>query len=326
MSRPLRVAYAGAWYHVMNRGLARKNIFLNDHHRHMFLKLLYEIHNRYRIEIHAYCLMDNHYHLLIRTPLGNISRAMRHLDGIFTQRFNKTTKRDGPLFRGRYKSILVEADTYLLRLSRYIHLNPVEAKLVKKAEHYKWSSYRAYLSGKYDHWLYVDKTLNYFGDYLAKKKYKIFVEEGVDNEIDNFYKKLKRLPILGGDAFIKTVSEKYLEEKHKVNDIPEYKLLHTSTRDSINTIMDIVASFYHVEKDNLMVVNRASGNLPRAVGMYLSQKIGQYTSSEIASVFQNINPDGVLKACRRIYFQMNDDKQLKADIEQLERMMSKGWI
>ena len=98
-------------------------------HRIVFLNLLSEIHRRYRVEIHCYCLMDNHYHLLIRTPLANLSRAMRHLDGIYTQRFNRQTRTDGPLFRGRYKSILVECDNYLLQLSRYIHLNPVQAKI-----------------------------------------------------------------------------------------------------------------------------------------------------------------------------------------------------
>ena len=141
MARPLRLEYPGAWYHVMNRGLARQPIFRTDAHRQHFLDLLLEIHNRYQVEIHAYCLMGNHYHLFIRTPLANLSRAMRHLNGIYTQRYNQGMHRDGPIFRGRYKSILVEADTYLLRLSRYIHLNPVAAKLVRKAETYPWSSF-----------------------------------------------------------------------------------------------------------------------------------------------------------------------------------------
>jgi len=147
MSRPLRIEYKGAWYHVMNRGLARQPIFYNDTSRKLFLELLNEIHHRYSVEIHAYCLMGNHYHLFVRTPLGNLSRAMRHLNGVSTQRFNKLQMRDGPLFRGRYKSILVEADTYFLRLSRYIHLNPVVGNIVDTAEAYPWSSYSAYVQG-----------------------------------------------------------------------------------------------------------------------------------------------------------------------------------
>ena len=134
MARPLRIEYPGAWYHVMNRGVDRQPIFLHDAHRESFLSLLSDISRSYQVEIHAYCLMNNHYHLLVRTPLGNISRAMRHLNGVYTQRFNSMEKRDGSLFRGRFKAILVEADEYLLRLSRYIHLNPVAAKLVKRAQ------------------------------------------------------------------------------------------------------------------------------------------------------------------------------------------------
>ncbi len=146
MARPLRIEYDGAWYHVMNRGAGRKSIFYNDHHRALFLELLYEIHNRYQVEIHAYCLMGNHYHLLMRTQRPNISRAMRHLNGVYTQRYNALQRKDGALFRGRYKSILVEAESYLLRLSRYIHLNPVASILVRVAEEYPWSSYVDYIN------------------------------------------------------------------------------------------------------------------------------------------------------------------------------------
>ncbi len=110
MSRPLRIQYAGAWFHVMNRGTARKSIYLNDQHRYLFLSLLQEIHIRYQVEIHAYCLMSNHYHLLIRTTHPNLSRVMQHLDGIYTQRLNRLVNKDGALFRGRYKACLIEAE------------------------------------------------------------------------------------------------------------------------------------------------------------------------------------------------------------------------
>jgi putative transposase len=129
MARPLRIMYAGAWYHVMNRGTARQFIYHTDDQRHLFLSL---IHLRYQAEIHAYCLMGNHYHLLIRIQRPNLDRIMRHLDGIYTQRYNKSLNRDSPLFRSRYKSCLIEAENYLLQTSRYIHLNPVVAKLVTK--------------------------------------------------------------------------------------------------------------------------------------------------------------------------------------------------
>src|SRR3989304_6317848 len=120
MARPLRIEYPGAYYHVMNRGLSRRDIFLDDKGREWFLDLLSDISRLWKIEIYAYCLMDNHYHLLFKTPQGGLSRAMRHLDGIYTQRFNRAHHRDGPLLRGRYKAILIDAEEHFLSIVRYI--------------------------------------------------------------------------------------------------------------------------------------------------------------------------------------------------------------
>ena len=127
MARPLRIEYPGAWYHAMNRGASGRAIFQSDRDRHAFLALFGDIAATFGVEVHAYCLMGNHYHLLLRTPRGNLSRALRHLNGVYTQRYNRTHGTDGPLFRGRFKAVLVDADTYLAALSRYIHLNPVTA-------------------------------------------------------------------------------------------------------------------------------------------------------------------------------------------------------
>ena len=110
MARALRIQYANAWYHVMNRGIAKQLIYGHDEHRYEFLSLLQEINIRYCVEIHAYCLMGNCYHLLLKTPLGNLDRAMRHLNSIYTQRYNRSVKRDGPLFRGGYRACLIKAD------------------------------------------------------------------------------------------------------------------------------------------------------------------------------------------------------------------------
>jgi len=128
MSRPLRIEYSGAWYHVMNRGRRREKIYYDKKDYEQFLKVLEETSSLFSVEIHAYTLMPNHYHLLIRTPKGNLSRGMRHINGVYTQRFNNKYKIDGSLFRGRYKSILVEEESYLLELVRYIHRNAYKAK------------------------------------------------------------------------------------------------------------------------------------------------------------------------------------------------------
>jgi REP element-mobilizing transposase RayT len=177
MPRPLRIEYEGAWYHVMNRGANCQNIFYNDKHREIFLALLEEISSNFFVEIHSYCLMNNHYHLLVNTRLANLARLMRHLDGVYTQKFNKIEKRDGPLFRGRYKAILVEAETYLLQVSRYIHLNPVAANICSDPYQYPWSSFKFYLDKNKPFWLRLDFIFNLIGGNNKRAQYSKFVAQ-----------------------------------------------------------------------------------------------------------------------------------------------------
>jgi putative transposase len=122
----------------MNRGLARGNIFETDDHRETFIGLFADLQKRFGIEVHSCCLMENHYHLLLHTPRGNLSRGMRHLNGLYTQYMNRALNRDGPLMKGRYKPVLVDDDVYLLQVSRYIHINPIGPGLAKRPEDYRW--------------------------------------------------------------------------------------------------------------------------------------------------------------------------------------------
>jgi putative transposase len=143
MSRPLRIEFAGALYHVTSRGVRRERIFEHDADRLGFLDLLGRVAVDFNWVVHAYWLMGNHYHLLVETPDGNLGKGMRQLNGVYTQDCNRQHGRVGHLFQGRYKSILVDADSYLLELSRYVVLNPVRAGMVKSARDWPWSSYRA---------------------------------------------------------------------------------------------------------------------------------------------------------------------------------------
>ena len=148
MSRPLRIEFNSAWYHVMNRGASHGSIFRTDDQRNYFLELLAHTGERFNADWHAYCLMDNHYHLMLHTPEGNLQRIMRHVNGVYTQYYNRSEGKDGALFRGRYKAILIDAQSYWLQLSRYIHRNPLEAGIVDNLDEYRWSSYAAYTKNK----------------------------------------------------------------------------------------------------------------------------------------------------------------------------------
>ena len=148
MARPLRIQFPGAFYHVTARGNEQKNIFRSNRDREKFLSYLESAVDRYGVVIHAYCLMDNHYHALIETPKGNLSQIMRHINGAYTTYFNTKRRRAGHLFQGRFKAILVDRDEYATTLSRYIHLNPVRAGMVALPEEYPWSSYHYYVGRK----------------------------------------------------------------------------------------------------------------------------------------------------------------------------------
>ena len=143
MARPLRIEYAGAVYHVTSRGDGRKPIFRDDEDRMVLLAILKEVKDRYHWYCYAYCLMENHYHLVIETPDANLSRGMRQLNGVYTMRFNRRHDTVGHVFQGRYKAILIQKERHLLEVCRYVVVNPVRARLVRNPGDWRWSSYRA---------------------------------------------------------------------------------------------------------------------------------------------------------------------------------------
>jgi putative transposase len=202
MARPLRIEYEGAVYHVTSRGNARQDIFADDHDRKAFLEVLAHVIDRFEWLCHAYCLMSNHYHLLIETPLPNLSRGMQLLNGVYTQRFNRQHKRSGHVFQGRFKAILVEKESHLLELARYIVLNPVRAKAVRSARDWPWSSYRA-TSGQAEapKFLAIDWILSQFDAKRgpAIRAYRRFVTEGRGVDAWN---DLRAGSLIGSDAFI----------------------------------------------------------------------------------------------------------------------------
>jgi REP element-mobilizing transposase RayT len=219
MARPLRIEFPGAVYHITSRGNERKAVFRDDQDRKIFLDALADVSLRYNWFCHAYCLMDNHYHLLIDTPDGNLSIGMRQLNGIYTQRFNKRHGRVGHLFQGRFKAVLVQKDSHLLEACRYVVLNPVRARRVQRPEEWFWSSYGA-TSGrtKRHRCLVTDWVLSQFGSQrkAAEARYRRFVRDGIG--AGSIWKGMRAQSVLGESDFIESLSD-YVKGKRQIPDI-----------------------------------------------------------------------------------------------------------
>ena len=220
MARPLRIEFPGAVYHVTSRGNAQASIFLDDIDRKTFLSVLGLTLRRFNVICHAYCLMTNHFHVLLETPDGNLSTAMRQLNSVYTQAFNRRHGRVGHVLQGRFKSIIVDREAYLLELCRYIVLNPVRAGVVTESGKYPWSSYRATagLEKKPD-FLALDWILEQFGAdrAQARKEYRLFVKAGLESESP--WNDLKGQCLLGGAAFLEKLFP-LLNDKSAFKEIP----------------------------------------------------------------------------------------------------------
>ena len=220
MARPLRLEFAGALYHITSRGDRQEDIYEDDTDRKEFLSILGEVCDRHNWVCHAYCLMSNHYHLLIETPDGNLSKGMRQLNGVYTQYFNRKHFRVGHVFQGRYKAVLIDKSSYLLELARYIVLNPVRASMTRSAKDWPWSSYRA-TAGQQEcpGWLRVDWLLAAFGRTKAKaiEAYRQFVSEGKGQPSP--WQFLKNQMYLGDDAFVEKMM-KYIDGSQELSEVP----------------------------------------------------------------------------------------------------------
>jgi putative transposase len=221
MARPLRIEYDGAIYHVTSRGNDKKAIYKDDTDRELFLDTLKKVNERYNWICHAYCLMNNHYHIVIETPDGNLSKGMRQLNGVYTQIFNKRHHKVGHIFQGRYKAIIIQKGSYLLEVSRYVVLNPVRAKAVGRPEEWKWSSYRGTGGIEKPHsCLTAEWILGQFGTNRrqVKKNYREFIVAGIGEE--RVWEKVKGQSILGENEFIEMLI-RYVKRQEDIKEIPK---------------------------------------------------------------------------------------------------------
>jgi putative transposase len=316
MARPLRIEFPEAWYHVMNRGRRGEKIFEDEKDYHAFVGLLEESSGIWGVRVSAYCLMSNHYHLLLQTPEANLSRFMRHVDGVYTQRFNRRHKVDGQLFRGRYKSILVDEDSYLLELLRYIHRNPVRAGLVVKLEDYPWSSHAAYLSERRAFgWLHKEFMLAIFSikKDQAKREYRKFVTLEEPEEIKDLFGR-KNLPaILGSEAFISWVKEKFSTRKRHPQ-VPESRRLAPA----MERIIEVICGEYGIGPEDLIRTRRGYFNEPRNVAIYLSRVIAGEPLIKIGERFRLSNYSSVSSITARMKSRLQSDKAFQKRVEKIK--------
>ncbi len=220
MARPLRLELAGGLYHVTSRGDGREDIYLCDADRLMWLEVFAQVCRRFNWVCHAWCQMDNHYHLLIETPEANLAQGMRQLNGVYTQSFNRSHGRMGHVFQGRYKAIIVEQDSYLLELARYVVLNPLRANMIKRLEQWPWSSYLATCrQADAPAWLQTDWILAQFGQQRARaiQKYVQFVHEGA--RLPSVWSQLQGQIYLGSERFVKKM-QTLVDKKPALGEIP----------------------------------------------------------------------------------------------------------
>jgi len=307
MARQLRVEFENAFYHITSRGNLRDKIFYDAADRERFLKILSRTKERYGFLVHAYALMDNHYHLLMETPKANLSQIMQNINTSYTVYVNRKYQRSGHLLQGRFKAVIVDKDRYLVALSRYIHLNPVRAKLVKEPLDYPWTSYRAFMDQKAEDSL-VDtgETLLYFSKRRDRgvRAYREFVEadEGRD---ENPFAAMEAGILLGGGSFKAKVMRRI--EGIKVDEeIPQAKRLRK--RVPIDAVIKACQLSYG--KDRKALVERGRGNEGRQVAIYLAKMLSGGKGKEIGQYF-GIKGAAVSDAIKRIERRLDKESQLR---------------
>ncbi len=276
----------------------------------------------WNVNVAAYCLMTTHYHILLQTPDGNISRCMRHLNSIYTQRYNRRHGFDGQLFRGRYKSILACNDSHLLQLVRYIHKNPVKAGLVNDMPDYEWSSYKGYLSyAKKWKWLYKDYI---FSMITQKKQGRLkpfieFMQENDSEEVTRLFS-LKKLPsFFGPESFITGIKEKYYFKK-KCYEIPESKGLSPTS----DTIISAVCEHYGVSFAELLITRRGVFNEPRNIAVYLLRQVRGESLNNISELFNIKAYSTVSSILRRVSRLKKSDRKIKKQVSEIQDSVTKG--
>jgi len=317
VARQLRIEFEGAFYHVTSRGNQRERIFWDDRDREELNKIIRRTKERYKYLVHAYVLMDNHYHLLIETPHANIKQVMQNINTSYTVFVNRRHNRAGHLLQGRYKAFIVDKENYLLELSRYIHLNPVRAGIVERPENYKWSSYREYLHGGSGESITdSEDTLYSFSTKraIAARKYQEFVNAGI--EVESPFKDAVG-NILGNERFMERMKRylKDIEDKMEILDIRKIEPRH-----KIEDVVREVAGYYRLKEWELLRRKRATER-QKKVAIYLSKVLSGRKNTEVGGVF-GVTAQAVTNALRDIEKRVEEGKNIGKEITRIKKSIN----
>jgi len=331
MARPLRIEYENAIYHVTCRGNDRRNIFSSDADRSAFLDLLGRSADIYQTEILVYVLMCNHFHLMVKTPRGNLRDFMRHFNISYTAWYNRRHHRSGHLYQGRYHSFLIDADNYLKEVSRYIHLNPIKIKQDRSTDAaargtalraYAWSSYPGYLSPRVRKpFLRTEAVLGYFGGDTAKGRrgYARYVEQGLAADLENPLELGKGHGIVGDRDFVEAVRLRYLSPDVDARELPAMDKIRG--RVEPESIVEAVCTELRVGREDLL--KRGSRGIGRGILMELLYRYGGLKQPEIGAMM-GIDYSAVSIARKRFQEQMEKDGDARALMERLGAFFRQG--
>ncbi len=317
MARPWRIQYEGAIYHVMSRGVGRGKIFLTNDDYSKFLEYVASAREKFNLDIFAFVLMGNHYHILLRTNEANLSRTMQWIQTAYSIYYNRNHKRSGHLFQGRYKSVLVENESYWYILSLYIHLNPIRAGMVEKLREYKWSSYHDYVNvRKKNKWVNSEAVLEGIcsDKQESRRGYRKLIREASGREND-FLEEIKYGMILGSDKFVEWVQRKFIDRTEKEDaDLPQKKRI--SDDGVIEKVIEEIIHSYKIDKATLLQRKRHIPFEARDISMYLLNTYTGLTNKAIGEMF-GISISAVNKAAIRINTQSKTSKDFRRKLEEI---------
>jgi putative transposase len=323
MARQLRISYPGAFYHVTCRGNERKNIFSDDRDRLMFLDKLKASLGIYDVRVHAYVLMSNHFHLIVETPKGNLSEFMRHFNISYTAAYNHRHRRIGHLYQGRFKAILIDADNYLLELSRYVHLNPVrlrshstrtDTEKIKELERYRWSSLAGYLTGaRKQFWLTYDTVLLYVGG--KRKKYREFLIDGIRSGYKTPWEDVKGQTVLGGERFLDRIRTRMPKPESR-REQPGVRQLQAMDPAAV---LRQVARYFQIPESQLK--NKRSGwRDERGIALELMYREGSASQARIGALV-GLDYTAVSRERKRLRERLESRKTLNKIFREIEALV-----